>query len=210
MLLVLLMLLGLAGGFTPQAAPGQESPAVPRNHYGLPVVERSALYRQQIRRDRDACLVDLQGFVPHLRVRLAYATADNPTHRVLYRSRRTYLRLPAALALRGAQRELARRGLGLVVFDAYRPYRATLILWLAVRDPAFAAPPWSGSVHNRAAAVDVTLVDLRSGRQLPMPTAYDTFSPRASQHYTGLPPAVARNRDLLRLVMRAARLRTAG
>ena len=142
-----------------------------------------------------------RAFIPGLRTRLAYATRRNPTGRVLYDARRAYLRLPAALALRAAQRELARRHLGLLVFDAYRPYSATVALWRAVEDPAYAAPPTSGSRHNRAAAIDLTLVDLRTGQPLRMPTPYDTFSARASHRFTGLPVAVRRHRDLLRSVM---------
>ena len=200
MLVSLLMLLVLAGGFTPPATSALQ-PDMPTNRYGLPVVERAQTYRQQVRLDADASLVDLDAFIPGLRTKLVYATRRNPTGRVLYDDERAYLRLPAALALRSAQRELARRDLGLLVFDCYRPYRATLALWRAVRDPAFAAPPWSGSRHNRGAAVDLTLFDRRTGRALKMPTAYDTFSARAGHGYSDLPAQVRRNRDLLRAVM---------
>ena len=200
MVVKLLIMLVLGSCFTAPATTGT-APVVPRNQYGLPVVERSETYRQQTRLERDASLVDLGAFIPGLRTRLAYATRRNPTGRVLYDARRAYLRLPAALALRAAQRELARRHLGLLVFDAYRPYSATVALWRAVRDPAYAAPPTSGSRHNRAAAIDLTLVDLRTGQPLRMPTPYDTFSARASHRFTGLPVAVRRHRDLLRSVM---------
>jgi zinc D-Ala-D-Ala dipeptidase len=200
MVLRLLITLLLAAGLTPPATDGAP-PVVPRNEYGLPVVESGESYRRQVRFERDASLVDLRAFIPGVRTRLVYATRRNPTGRVLYDARRAYLRLPAALALRGAQRELARRGLGLLVFDAYRPYSATVALWQAVQDPAYAAPPTSGSRHNRAAAVDLTLVDMKTGRPLRMPTAYDTFSPRASHRFAGLPPTVRRHRELLRAVM---------
>jgi D-alanyl-D-alanine dipeptidase len=174
---------------------------VPANGHGLPVVKRSETYRQQVLLARDASVVDVAAFVPQLRLELAYATRQNPTGRVLYDARRAYLRLPVALALRGVQRELGRQGIGLLVFDAYRPYSATLALWQAVRDPAYAAPPSSGSRHNRGAAVDVALVDLQTGKPLRMPTPYDTFSVKAHHGYLGLPAQVIARRELLRAVM---------
>jgi zinc D-Ala-D-Ala dipeptidase len=201
MLLRLLLLMLAGAAFTTPQAPGGPAPHIAPNSYGLAVVARSAQYRQQISAQRDASLVDLAAFIPGLRLQLSYATPLNPTGRVLYDARRAYLRLPAALALRAAQRELARRHVGLLIYDAYRPYGATLALWKAVRDAAFAAPPWSGSRHNRGAAVDLSLVDLRTGRALPMPTAYDTFSPQAGHGYQALPAAVLRDRALLRRVM---------
>jgi D-alanyl-D-alanine dipeptidase len=196
----LLLTLFLALDFAQGPAPVQ-APAVPANAHGLPVVERSETYRQQMMLDRDASLVDLRRFIPGLRLRLAYATRDNPTGRVLYDAPCAYLRLPAARALRAAQRDLARRGVGLLVYDAYRPYAATLALWRAVHDRAYAAPPSSGSLHNRGAAVDVGLVDLHSGRPLQMPTPYDTFTPAAAHGYRDLPAAAVADRELLREVM---------
>jgi D-alanyl-D-alanine dipeptidase len=196
----LLSILVLALGLVQAPVPAR-APAVPLNQYGLPVVERLETYRQQALRERDVALVDLRRFVPGLRVRLAYTTPDNPTGRVLYDARRAYLRLPAALALRAAQRDLARRDAGLLVYDAYRPYAATLALWAAVGDSAYAAPPPSGSRHNRGAAVDVGLVDLRTGEPLRMPTAYDVFTPAAAQGYNALPAAAVADRELLRSTM---------
>ncbi len=196
LLVTLLLSLGFLVGPAPSAAP-----QVPLNQYGLPVVERAGVYRQEVLRERDASLVDLDLFVPGLRLDLAYATRDNPTGRVLYDDRKAYLRLPAARALRSAQRELARHGVGLVIYDAYRPYSATLALWQAVRDSAYAAPPTSGSRHNRGAAVDVGLVGLESGRALRMPTEYGTFSAAAHHGFAHLPAGVIARRKVLQGVM---------
>lgn len=109
-----LFILALALDIVQGPAPVR-APTVPLNEYGLPVVERLETYRQQAIRERDVALVDLRRFVPGIRLRLVYATPDNPTKRVLYDARRAYLRLPAALALRAAQRDLARRDVGLLV-----------------------------------------------------------------------------------------------
>lgn len=201
-MVVFLLSLLLSLGVTAPA--GGSAPPAPRNQYGLPVVEQRELYRRQVAADAQSSFVDLAGFIPTIVVDSSYASDDNPVGAPLYDDDRAYLRLRVALALREAQRRLAARGVGLLVYDAYRPYSATLRLWDAVRDSAYAAPPSSGSRHNRGAAVDVGLVSLSSGRPLRMPTAYDVFSPKAAHGYVSLPAAVSARRRLLRATMERA------
>jgi len=194
-LIGLLLLLAVDTGAAPARAP------VLRPTGGGPAVVAGVVtYRAFVRGDEDRAMVDLARFVPGLRLDLVYARADNVTGRRLYDEARAYLRLPAARALRAAQREFAARGLGLLVWDAYRPYSATVALWEAVGDSRYAAPPGSGSVHNRGCAVDLTLV-AADGRELRMPTAYGVFSERAHANCRDLPASVLRRRDLLRTVM---------
>jgi D-alanyl-D-alanine dipeptidase len=69
------------------------------------------------------------------------------------------LRQPAAEALHAAQRALAKKGVGICIFDAYRPYSVTLRLWQYLHDERYVAAPWTGSRHNRGCAVDLTLFD---------------------------------------------------
>ncbi|HUP48483.1 MAG TPA: M15 family metallopeptidase [Thermoanaerobaculia bacterium] len=175
-------------------------PPVPRNHHGLPVVPDLATYERLVRLDPEKRLVDLAS-IPGLHVDVRYATSDNFMKRQLYPVAKAYLRAPAAAALRAAQEELASKGLGLKVWDGYRPYRVTEALWESIRNSDYVADPARGSRHNRGAAVDLTLVDLRSGEELPMPTAYDDFTPRAAHAFTDLPPEVIANRARLREVM---------
>ena len=73
-------------------------------------------------------------------------------------------------------------------------------LWAAHPDPTFVADPTQGSRHNRAAAVDVTLVD-RHGRELAMPTAFDEFTDKAHREYADLPADVIAHRDQLERAM---------
>lgn len=194
-LIGLLLLLAVDHGAAPATQPHlQPTEGGPR------VVADLATYRDLVRIDGDRAMVDLARFVPGLRLDLAYARDDNVTGRRLYGEARAYLGLPAARALRAAQRELAAQGLGLLIWDAYRPYSATLALWETVGDSRYAAPPQYGSVHNRGCAVDLTLVDA-DGRALRMPTAYDDFSERAHADYEALPAGVRRHRALLRAVM---------
>ena len=134
---------------------------------------------------------------------LRYATAQNFTGAPLPGydcGDRLLLRPRAARALAAVHRDLRRRGLGLRVFDAYRPARATeaMVRWALrtgngrlLREDYLARR----SNHNRGIAVDATLVRLTSGRALAMGTRYDTFS-RAAHTANATGPA-ARHRAIL-------------
>lgn len=156
-------------------------------------------YRQSVARDPEMRLVDLQTLGIPLDIR--YATPDNFMRQTLYPSARAFLRAPAAQALADVQRELAARGLGIKVFDGYRPYAVTVAMWEPIQNPDYVADPKKGSRHNRGAAVDLTLIDLKTGAEVAMPTPYDDFTPRAAQSFNDLPADVLANRALLNDVM---------
>ncbi|HSP96551.1 MAG TPA: D-alanyl-D-alanine dipeptidase [Candidatus Dormibacteraeota bacterium] len=145
-------------------------------------------------------LVDAAALVPGLRLDIRYATPRNFTGRALYPSPRCLLRPAVAERLAHAQEAAAAQGLGLKVFDCYRPLSVQRAMWTLVPDERYVADPAKGSRHNRGAAVDVTLVDAE-GHELPMPTAFDDFSARAHRDYDDLPPAAIANRARLERLM---------
>ncbi|HKO55137.1 MAG TPA: M15 family metallopeptidase [Thermoanaerobaculia bacterium] len=165
---------------------------------GLYVVPDAATYRRLAAADPSKQLVDVSTFAP---IDVRYATPNNFMKTTLYPVARVFLRAPAAAALRDVQADLAREGLGVKVFDGYRPYRVTKAMWDAIHNPDFVADPAKGSRHNRGAAVDLTLIDLRTGAELPMPTPYDDFTSRARQDFMELPAELIANRAKLREAM---------
>lgn len=172
------------------------------NQYGLPVISNVKIYIQEIQQDSNSNLIELKSLSPTIEYDLKYATTDNFMHCKIYSSGTyTFLRLPAAKALAEVQTSLKQHGLGLKIWDAYRPYSVTEEFWAAVKDERYAANPAKGSAHNRGIAVDVTLTDLKSGRELPMPTGFDNFSDTANYHFTSLPEDILRNRQLLKETM---------
>jgi D-alanyl-D-alanine dipeptidase len=150
-------------------------------------------------------LVELTRLDPTIRLDVRYATSHNFMGRVLYPQARTFLQRPTAEALVQVNAELKPLGYGLLVFDGYRPWRITKQMWdhtpAAKRE--FVADPRKGSRHNRGCAVDLTLCDLNTGREIDMPGAYDEMSTRSYVAYTGGTPAQRNHRDLLRRVMKA-------
>jgi D-alanyl-D-alanine dipeptidase len=174
---------------------------IPLNKYGLPVVNTLALYKEQVKTDSNQTLVDITAYIPGIRKDVRYATAENFTHKVLYPYAAVYLRLPAVKALKAVQVELNKKGLGLLIYDGYRPYSVTEMMWEIVPDNRYAADPRAGSGHNRGAAVDLTIVDLRTGKPVPMPTGYDDFTEKAHHDYAEPDSTLAANRALLRSIM---------
>ncbi len=152
--------------------------------------------------------VEVRRLEPGIVVELPYATADNFCKAVLYPVERCFLRRPVAEALVAAHRSLAERGIGIKIWDGYRPHSVQYRMWEKAPLPGYVGDPKLGSKHNRGAAVDVTLVDLATGAELAMPTPYDEFTPRAHSNYFKLPPEVIENRATLQKAMRAQGFQT--
>ena len=152
---------------------------------------------------RASDLVDLRGLDPTLRFDVRYATEDNFLGAPVYDVPGAMLQRPAAAALLAVHRSLARHGLGLCIFDGYRPWRVTKLFWEAT-PPAlreFVADPANGSRHNRGCAVDLSLFDLATGELVDMPSDFDEFTWRAYSAYPGGSARQRWNRELLRTAM---------
>lgn len=145
-------------------------------------------------------LADAAALIPGLRLDIRYATPRNFTGRALYPRARCLLRPAVVERLARAQQAAAAQGLGLKVFDCYRPLSVQRAMWTLVPDERYVADPAKGSRHNRGAAVDLTLVDA-AGQALEMPTGFDEFSARAHRDYQDLPPAALANRARLERLM---------
>lgn len=172
-----------------------------RNPYKLEIITTIEEYLSTVNADSSNLLVDLERHIPGVAIDIRYATPDNFTGEVIYTMPKAWLRRDAADSLLKIQQLLAREGLGLKIFDAYRPYAATLYFYEIYPDTTFVAAPWKGSIHNRGGAVDLTLIDLSTGEELVMPTPFDEFSERASHSYPIEDSIAAKNRAKLREVM---------
>jgi D-alanyl-D-alanine dipeptidase len=145
-------------------------------------------------------LVNLKSYNSHIIIDLKYATADNFLKQKVYDDPTCYVLEILAKKLDKAQKMLEQDGLGLKVFDGYRPLSVQKRMWAIMPDTRFVANPQTGSIHNRAAAVDLTLVD-STGKELDMPTPFDSFAERAYQFSKEPTPQQKANRMLLRKVM---------
>ena len=174
-----------------------------------------------------------EGFVyldeaaPEIATNARYAGKDNFVGAPVdgYRVARVVLNAPAASALRQAAAALAPFGLGLKVFDGYRPQSAVnhFMRWAAdlgdtrtkadyyprvdkknlFRDGYIAEK----SGHSRGSTVDLTLIDLTDGSELAMGTPFDFFGPESWPDHRQFAATVRANRALLRQLMLRAGFR---
>jgi zinc D-Ala-D-Ala dipeptidase len=158
-------------------------------------------YSEMIKTDPNKTLVDLESFVPGLVLDIRYATTNNFTGEQIYNLAKAYARKPVAEALLKIQEELKPKGLGIKMFDAYRPYKATVKFYEVYKDTTYVASPYRGSRHNRGCALDLTIIDLKTGKELEMPTGYDSFKKEAWPRTPVADPTIRANRAMLIEVM---------
>jgi len=166
--------------------------------------------------------VYVESIVPTIRTEMRYFTADNFTGRPVdgYEGPVCIMTTQAALALREVQDELLPFGLGLKIFDAYRPQRAVdrFVKWAADpadqinRDQYYPEVPKkdllalgyiaSRSGHSRGSTVDVTIVALdETAGELDMGTTWDWFGPRSWPSSLAATPGQRAYRMLLQTLM---------
>lgn len=150
----------------------------------------------------DAELVRVADHIPGIRQSLPYATEHNFVGQPIYDFADAYLRYGTVKKLKAVCDELARQGLGILIWDGFRPLAAQERLWEICPDPAYVSHPVTGSrSHCRGSAVDLTLVDLETGEQLTMPTGFDDFSDLADRDYSDCGTEAAENARLLEETM---------
>lgn len=163
-------------------------------------------------------LVDIQSVDPSIQVDLKYATTDNFMRKKLYFDiNKLYLQKDVALRLAQVQKYLKslHPSYSLLVYDGARPLSVQKAMWDALdtipvkERTKFVSNPASGSVHNYAAAVDLTICDAK-GVPLDMGAGYDDIRKIAYPRYEAdflkskqLTPEHVANRELLRKVMKS-------
>jgi len=143
--------------------------------------------------------VDISDIVPNIypqiQLDVRYYSDNNFVGKKIdgYEAEKVYLNRRAAVALRSVQIELSEMGLGLKVFDGYRPQRAVdhFVRWAKdLNDQKMKASFYPHvekenlfrdgyiaelSGHSRGSTVDLTLVDLATGNEIDMGSPYDFF-----------------------------------
>jgi zinc D-Ala-D-Ala dipeptidase len=146
-------------------------------------------------------IIDMSEIIPGLKTDVKYATKENFVKQKLYTVGKAYGSLTMTQTLKEVSDSLAKIGIGIKIFDAFRPRIVQWLLWEIEPNPTFVADPRSGSQHNRGSAVDLTLYNLKTGQELSMPSPYDEFSERAGHNFQNLPDSIKANRKLLKDVM---------
>lgn len=148
-------------------------------------------------------LVEITTTSHPVQIDIAYATANNFTGEPVYTRAACYLHPEAEQCLQKAIHYAAELGLGIKIFDAYRPTEAQWKLWHHTPDPHFLAHPERGSPHSRGVAIDLTLID-QHGNELDMGTAFDAFTPLSHHGAADISTQAKYNRLILMGIMTSA------
>ncbi len=167
----------------------------------FPIINTIDAYKKAVAHNSESELIEIKKVIPSVVLDITYATPNNLAKRPVYSMAAAFARRPVVESLKKIQADLKKQGLGLKIFDGYRPYAVTCLFYAALRDTTFVAAPWRGSKHNRGCALDLTILDLKTGKELDMPSAYDEATERSYQSYDKCTPLQAKNRELLRDVM---------
>jgi zinc D-Ala-D-Ala dipeptidase len=166
------------------------------------IITSKKQYLLQVDSNAQKKLVDIQQLIPSIMLDLRYNTANNFTKTTLYKkANTTYLLIAPASALVNIQNALLQKGLGIKIFDAYRPYATTKLMWDLIHDDRYVANPKNGSNHNRGLAIDLTIVNLKTLQELDMGTGFDNFTDTAHHSFSNLSQSILNNRKLLKSIM---------
>lgn len=165
------------------------------------VVSVDINYKEKVKLLKAEDFIDVREYLPDVEIELRYATENNILGKKLYENDNVYLRKGTADKLEAANYELKKLGYKIKIWDAYRPTTVQRQLWNNVRDGRYIANPKEGSIHNRGAAVDITLID-KTGKEILMPTDFDYFSVKADRNYKDVDSERANNARLLEEIMK--------
>lgn len=128
--------------------------------------------------------VDLRVFLSGAEFDLLFASSNNITGKAMYPAI-PLLEEKTAFMLLDAYQRFQEDGYTIKIYDAYRPRSAQIKLFDIVQDSRFIADPsYGGSWHQRGRAIDMSLIDLATGKELEMPTPMHTFSMDAARVYS--------------------------
>lgn len=147
--------------------------------------------------------VRIVDYIPTAKIDLRYATENNFTGNVIYDFTDAYLRYGTLKKLMKANEELQSHGLGLIIWDGFRPEYGQAKLWEACPNPKFVSRPNTGRrTHCRGNTVDISVYDLTTGEDVPVPTDFDVFSAKADRNYSDCSAEAAKNARILEQAMK--------
>jgi len=151
---------------------------------------------KQLLNEKD--LIEVQSLIPDIVFDLKYATTDNFTGRKHYSEPRCFLLKQVVQQLAQVQKKLGKEGLGLKIWDAYRPASVQQEFIKHCPNTDFVA---AVSNHSRGIAVDLTIIKKSDGTEIEMPTKFDDFTEYAKADCEKLPEKIIQNREKLKELM---------
>ncbi|MBV2226876.1 MAG: M15 family metallopeptidase [Sphingobacterium mizutaii] len=187
----------------------------------IPLLALSLLFSCATQREIPNSFVNLKELIPNLEIDLRYYGSHNFLGRPVkgYEANKVFISKEAGSALVQIQKELNAQGLGIKVFDAYRPQQAVNSFkeWaLDIADTAAKKEFYPDvdkrnlfklgyiaekSGHSRGSTIDLTIINLKDKKELDMGTGFDYFGEPSHHDYSNLSPQQKANRKLLKDIM---------
>lgn len=164
---------------------------------------KKAVMPASLAEGENASLVDAATILG-LKVESVYGNSANCFSKALYPTTKLYVAQQVAYGLEKVQEQLAQKGYGLILYDAYRPWHISKLANLALPEDKkhlLEDPDTLGSVHNTGLAVDVSLYDLQTGKSVEMISGFDEPSMRQYASYPGGTTKQRYLRQMLREIM---------
>jgi D-alanyl-D-alanine dipeptidase/lipoprotein-anchoring transpeptidase ErfK/SrfK len=167
--------------------------------YQLPAIEKP-VFEKEAGKELINDFVDLRSFIDTIEINLVFATENNFSGKKLYPLDVCLLQRGTAEKLKKAQELFQKDGYRIKIYDAYRPYSIQPVLFDIIQDKFYIADPNNASLHNRGAAVDMTLVG-PDGNELVMPSPVHTFSPEAHVDNPNMSEEARKNLEYMQSIM---------
>lgn len=181
----------------------------------------SFTYAQQNKNTLPKGFIYIEEIIPNAQIDIRYLTSDNFVGKPVngYKKNVAILTKPATLALAKVEKELNSKNLGIKIFDTYRPQRAVdhFKAWAKAIDDTITKRKYypsidkknlfrdgfiaSKSAHSRGSTIDLTIIDLKTKKELDMGTVFDFFGPQSAHNYPKLTTTQKKNRQLLKSLM---------
>ena len=147
-------------------------------------------------------LVDVSRYSTDIKIDLLLATENNFLDSNVYGKAACFLQKGTLEKLMEAQEKFAEDGYTIVIYDAYRPYSVTLLLYEKYQNGTYVAAPRIGSVHNKGAAIDMSLLD-QNGNPLEMPSLIHTLDATSNRDNPNMSDAAKANMNYMADIMRS-------
>lgn len=171
--------------------------------YGVEPLQDIEKYHQWAKENPSLKLIEIKNQIPNIQLDIRYATNNNFMKKKMYREARAFCPKIVLDSLKIIQKELEKKGCGLKIFDAYRPYSVTVQFYEQTNHSNFVADPKKGSKHNRGCAIDLSIINLKTHKELEMPTDFDAFTKLAHPKAKLKNKVAEKNRDVLIQVMQS-------
>ncbi|MBN1775088.1 MAG: hypothetical protein JW817_01340 [Clostridiales bacterium] len=163
------------------------------------IIEDGYILEPKLQKDN---LVDVRRYTEDIQIDMLLAKDENIAGGNVYGQQICLLQRETLDKLLKAQEMFAEDGYTIIIYDAYRPYSVTCIMYDIHQNGTYVAGKRFGSIHNRGAAVDMSLIDNSTGEPIEMPSPIHTLNSTSNRSNPNMTSTARDNMNYMAEVMR--------